>query len=156
MTRRARIDDVGPQMGRDLKLTWTIRGGFYEGADLDHLRSAGRRDLQVADGLDNVVQALVNRIKTQRGELAALGHPEYGSRHHELIGEPNVSRTRNLIKLYILQALRQEPRIEKVLSATVRAEHAPPRDVVRVELTLKLIGAPNPVNLVVPFSLESP
>ena len=50
------------------------------------------------------------------GELAALGHPDYGSRHHELIGEPNVERTRNLIKLYVLQALRREPRIEKVLA----------------------------------------
>jgi phage baseplate assembly protein W len=156
VSRRPRIDDVAPQMGRDLQLTWTIRGGFYEGADLEHRRTAGRRDLEVADGLDNVTQAIVNRLKTVRGELAPLGHPDYGSRHHELIGEPNVSRTRNLIKLYVLQALRKEPRIEKVLRATVAAEHSPPREVVRIELTVRLIGEPNPVNLVVPFSLEGP
>jgi phage baseplate assembly protein W len=142
-------------MGRDLLLTWTLRGGFYEDADLaDHRPRAGRRDLKVADSLDNITQAIVNRLKTHRGELAELGHPEYGSRHHELIGEPNVERTRNLIKLYVLQALRDEPRIEKVLAATVRPEHAPPRDTVRIELSLQLRGVPIALNLVVPFSLE--
>lgn len=156
MTRRARIEDVGPQMGRDLKLVWAAGPGLYEEADLAHRRAAGRRDLEVADSLDNIVQALVNRIMTRRGELAPLGHADYGSRHHELIGEPNVVRTRNLIKLYILQALRDEPRIEKVLRATVSAEHQPPRDIVRIELDLKLIGASTPVNLIIPFSLEAP
>jgi phage baseplate assembly protein W len=142
-------------MGRDLLLTWTLRGGFYEGADLTDLRGrAGRRDLRVAESIDNATQAIVNRLKTQRGELAALGHPDYGSRHHELIGEPNVARTRNLVKLYILQALRDEPRIEKVLRATVRAEHEPPRDTVRVELSVRLVGVATPINLVIPFSLE--
>jgi phage baseplate assembly protein W len=152
---RARIDDVGPLMGRDLLLTWSLRGGFYEEADLSDQRSgAGRRDLRVADSIDNVTQAIVNRLKTRRGELAPLGHPDYGSRHHELIGEPNVARTRNLIKLYILQALRNEPRIEKVLRATVSAEHDPPRDIVRLELSVALIGVATPLDLVIPFSLE--
>lgn len=156
MTRRARIEDVGPQMGRDLQLSWATGGGLFEAADLANRRVAGRRDLEVAQSVDNIVQALINRIMTRRGELAPLGHPDYGSRHHELIGEPNVVRTRNLIKLYILQALRDEPRIEKVLGVTVRAEHQPPRDVVRVELDLKLISAPTPINLIIPFSLEAP
>ena len=79
-------------------------------------RSRGRRT--ASDALE---QALVNRLKTRKGELAPLGHPDYGSRHHELIGEPNVERTRNLIKLYVLQALRDEPRIEQVLKVDVRA-----------------------------------
>ena len=83
----------------------------------------------------------------------ALGHPEYGSRHHELIGQPNNQRTQNLIKVYVLQALAQEPRIESVLSANVYATSSPPRDTVQIDLTLQLIGQPNPLNLVVPFSL---
>lgn len=157
MTRRTRLDDVAPLMGRDLQLTFALRGGFYEDADLaDQRGRAGRRDLVVAESLDNVTQAIVNRLKTQRGELAPLGHPDYGSRHHELLGEPNVARTRNLIKLYVLQALRAEPRIEKVVRAVVRAEHEPPRDTVRIELSVRLIGIATPLDLVVPFSLESP
>ena len=101
-----------------------------------------------------LVQAVANRLKTRKGELAGLGHPDYGSRHHELMGEPNVERTRNLIKFFVLQALRDEPRIERVLRAEVRAEHAPPREMVRIELTIKPIGSQVPLNLVVPFSLE--
>ncbi|HET9933947.1 MAG TPA: GPW/gp25 family protein [Polyangiaceae bacterium] len=152
------LDKIAPLFGKDLALDYAQSGGFFEDADLRSGRRPNapgiRRDLSVASGIENITQAIANRLKTRRGELAALGHPEYGSRHHELVGEPNVERTRNLIKLYVLQALRQEPRIEKVLKATVRAEHEPPREVVRVELEVRVIGEPVPLNLVVPFSLE--
>src|SRR5439155_22892381 len=131
--------------------------GYFEDADLATARSGARvprrTDLGIVRDLDAAEQLLANRLKTQLGELAPLGHPDYGSRHHELIGEPNVQRTRNLIKLYILQALRDEPRIERVLAASVKAEHDPPRDTVRVELTLRVRGEPDPLNLVLPFSL---
>jgi phage baseplate assembly protein W len=142
-------------LGQDLRLDYALSGGFFEDADLASGRRAGgapARDLSLADGVDNLTQAIANRLKTRKGELAALGHPDYGSRHHELIGEPNVERTRNLVKLYVLQALRHEPRIEKVLTATVRAEHTPPRDSVRIELAVKVVRAATPLNLVVPFS----
>jgi phage baseplate assembly protein W len=151
-----RLDAITPLMGTDLRLDYALSGGFFEDADLaverrdDHL---GARDLALCSGLDALRQAIANRLKTRQGELAALGHPNYGSRHHELIGQPNVQRTRDLIKLYVLQALRAEPRIEKVLSATVVAEQNPPRDTVRIELTLQVIAAPVPLDLVVPFSL---
>ncbi len=147
-----------PILGRDLRLDYAWGGGFFEDADLAEDRrtpsNIAGRDLGLATGLDNLTQAIANRLKTRRGELASLGHPDYGSRHHELLGEPNVERTRNLIKLYVLQALRHEPRIEKVLKADVRAEHSPPRDSVRIELAVRVIGEPTPLNLVVPFSLE--
>jgi phage baseplate assembly protein W len=150
--------DLEALLGRDLRLDYRLSGGFFEDADLVAERRTDRasreRDLVAAAGLDNLTQAVANRLKTRRGELASLGHPDYGSRHHELMGEPNVQRTRNLIKLYVLQALRREPRIEKVLAATVRAEHTPPRDTVRIELSLQVLGEPRPLNLVVPFSLE--
>ena len=148
---------IEPLLGRDLMLDYTLGGGFFEDADL----ASGRRpdtgqgvDLQVASGLDNLTQAIANRLKTRKGELAPIGHPDYGSRHHELIGQPNVDRTRNLIKLYILQALNTEPRIEKVLSVNVVPEHQPPRVSVRVEVQARVIGQETPLNLVLPFSLE--
>jgi phage baseplate assembly protein W len=98
---------------------------------------------------------LVNRLMTRRGELAPLGHPDYGSRHHELIGEPNTERNRNLVKLYILQALRGEPRVAKVERCVVFSE-ARPREIVRVEITIRLIDEPNPLNLVIPVELGAP
>ena len=152
--RRRTEADVAPFVGRDLRLEYRQHGGYFEDAELVTARTRGtQKDLLSADGIDNLTQAIANRLKTRKGELAALGHPDYGSRHHELIGEPNVDRTRNLIKLYVLQALAQEPRIESVVSAKVRAEHEPPRDVVRIELSVRVIGARVPLNLIVPFSL---
>ncbi len=159
MTKPTALELVTPHLGRDLRLEYTFGGGLFEDGDLASARRAGAPvttcDLAVADGIDAITQALANRLKTRKGELASLGHPDYGSRHHELIGQPNVQRTRDLVKLYVLQALRQEPRIEKVLRADVVAEHSPPRDSVRIDLTVRLVRVATPLNLVVPFSLEA-
>ena len=147
------LDEI---LGLDLWLDYRSTPGYWENADLRGERDPegdAKLDLRVARGVDTLRQAIVNRIKTRKGELAALGHPQYGSRHHELIGEPNVERTRNLIKLYILQALKRERRIEKVLKAEVRAEHEPPRDTVRIELSVKVLREPLPLEIIVPFNL---
>jgi phage baseplate assembly protein W len=155
MEKKRTAETLAPYLGRDLRLDYALRMGFFEDADLSPAKkSVTARDLTVNDGIDNLTQALANRLKTRQGELTALGHPDYGSRHHELLGEPNVARTRNLIKLYVLRALRDEARIEHVLSVKVRAEHDPPRETVRIELSLRVKGEPDPLNLVVPFSLE--
>jgi phage baseplate assembly protein W len=158
MSRPTELERVTPHLGRDLRLDYTFGGGFFEDADLASGTRTGApattHDLAVAEGIPAITQAIANRLKTRKGELTALGHPDYGSRHHELIGEPNVERTRDLIKLYVLQALRDEPRIEKVLRADVVAEHVPPRDSVRVTLSVRLIREATPLNLVIPFSLE--
>src|SRR5207302_11360714 len=156
MPTRTRLERITEQMGTDLLLVYAQHGGFFEDADLGAARtehSGFSVDLELVLGLDALTQAVANRLKTRRGELADLGHPNYGSRHHELIGEPNVERTRNLIKLYIRQALRDEARIERVLQVTVRAEHEPPREIVRIEIPARVLGHVEPLNLVVPFSL---
>ncbi len=152
----ANFDLLMRRLGTDLALFYPGPSGWWEDGDIAVARRRqGRdRDLAVAQGLDAADQMLINRLKTHKGELAPLGHPEYGSRHHELIGEPNVERTRRLIKLYILEALSHEPRIEQVLSCTVTPAHDPPRDLVRVVIDVKLIEVDNPRNLVIPFSLE--
>ncbi len=156
MTGPRDIAAIAPLLGQDLRLDYALAGGFFEDADLASARRADHanaRDLEITSGLDTLTQAIANRLKTRKGELAALGHPDYGSRHHELMGQPNVQRTRDLIKLYVLQALNAEPRIEKVLTVTVTPEQNPPRDTVRITLVLQIIGAAVPLNLVVPFSL---
>jgi phage baseplate assembly protein W len=154
----AELDLMDRQLGTDLSLQFTGPGGWWEDADLAVASEPGRLavpdDLDTTTGVTSAVQFLVDRLKTQQGELTALGHPEYGSRHYELIGQPNNQRTQNLIKVYVLQALAQEPRIATVVSANVYATSSPPRDTVQIDLTVQLIGQPNPLNLVVPFSLE--
>jgi phage baseplate assembly protein W len=152
----AEIELLWRRLGRDLGLSWAGTAGAFVDADLaiENRPGHGRTviDLDVAEEVSQAVQLLVNRLMTREGELAPLGHPEYGSRHHELIGEPNTERTRNLVKLYILQALRREPRVAKIERCDVRAE-ARPRDIVRIELTVRLIDVDDPLNLVVPFDL---
>jgi phage baseplate assembly protein W len=154
----AEIDRLNRQLGVDVALKYAGPGGWWEDADLTIDREPGRVavpvDVATTSGVAAAVQFLADRLKTQQGELAALGHPDYGSRHHELIGQPNLQRTQNLIKVYVLQALAREPRIEKILSAKVYATSSPPRDTVQIDLTVQLIGQPNPLNFVVPFSLE--
>lgn len=154
MRNGAALDKRMKRMGSDLKLGFSGPSGWWEDADQDINRQVRRgNDLAVATGLDAIDQMLINRLKTQKGELTSLGHPEYGSRHHELIGEPNVERTRNLIKLYILEALSHEPRLEKVLDCKVTQDPSE-RSTVRVVIMAKIIDIDEPRNLVVPFSLE--
>lgn len=156
MRTHPQLVELHRRLGRDLLLSWAGPAGSFVDGDLASRRGAGgpgvRADLSVASEVEQADQFLVNRLMTRRGELAPLGHPGYGSRHHELIGEPNTERTRNLVKLYVLEALRDEPRIAEVLRCTVRSESRP-RDIVRIELLIRLIDEPDPHNLVVPFEL---
>lgn len=158
MSRRspAQLDELYRRLGTDLHLRWAGPAGAFTDGDLaTQQRIIGNRpvtDLVVAGNLDAAAQLLVNRLMTRRGELAGLGHPDYGSRHHELVGEPNTERTRNLVKLSVLEALRHEPRVAKVLRCTIHPETRP-RDIVRIELQVRLIDEPSPLNLVVPFEL---
>jgi len=145
-------------LGRDLAARYRVTDGRHEDVDVGtHGREVHGEHLEDADlvaGIDNAVQAVIHRIKTLKGELAALGHPEYGSRHHELIGEPNSEHNRNLVKLYILQALAHEPRIEKIGKALVRVDRTRAPDRAEILLELRFIGREVPANLVIPFSFE--
>jgi phage baseplate assembly protein W len=109
-------------------------------------------DLATVEGIDNLRQAVVNRLLTRRGELAPLGHPEYGSRLYELIGRPNSATQRNLAKLFVIEALSQEPRIDaKKIQVSITPD---PRDrqAVVIEIRVRPVGQDSPVALQVPFS----
>ena len=131
----------------------------YSHVDLRSQRRAGVSpaavDLVTVRERANVVQSLILRLKTERGELAALGHPDYGSQHHRMVGEPNTESNRSLVKLYVLECLRQEPRLERVVRIDVRpGPGRQNRDKVDIELELKMKGVPDPLILVVPFAFE--
>jgi len=71
-----------------------------------------RCDLDVLSGRKNLAQALILRLLTPKGSLVDLGHREYGSRLHELIGKRKTEALRNLCRAYVLQVVAQEPRVE--------------------------------------------
>jgi phage baseplate assembly protein W len=109
-------------------------------------------DYQVRDGKENLAQAVILRLLTPRGELAALGHPEYGSRVHELIGRENTGTQRNLLKLHILDALQYEPRVAKVVELKVTPSPGT-RSTVDVLLKVQPAGAAELVQIG-PFTIE--
>ena len=109
-------------------------------------------DYETIDGRDNLGQAVVMRLLTRRGELAELGHPEYGSRLDELLGAPNSETRRGLAKLFVLEALAQEPRIAKVEEVTVTPA-VEERDLVDILIRVQPVGAAETVTIG-PFSLR--
>ncbi len=145
-------------LGKDLKADYLSGDGRQENLDIvtagKWIRGEKLSDLAPIEGTDNATQAVIHRIKTIKGELKDLGHPEYGSRHHELIGQPNSEHNRNLVKLYILQALALEPRIEKIHRAEIAFDPRRAADRVEISITLSFIGVQNPTNLVIPFSFQ--
>jgi phage baseplate assembly protein W len=74
-------------------------------------------DLATLSGRQNLAQALILRLLTPRGTLAALGHATYGSRLGELIGQGKSAATRALCRAYVLEVVAQEPRVERTAVA---------------------------------------
>jgi phage baseplate assembly protein W len=149
MEDRHLLTDIGLTLRRaELRPVYTV------GTDLRRVPGRSERliDLGIVSGKENLGQAIIMRLLTPRGELSELAHPEYGSRLHELIGRQNTETTRNLLRLFILESLQAEPRIEEVLEVTV--EPAPGRrDTVGVFLRVKPVGA-TPALTIGPFTLE--
>lgn len=101
----------------DLRLVFSANGEV----DLDGSGEAGAVPVS---GVDNLLQALTLRLLVHRGHLAPLGHPRYGSRVAELLGEPLDRANLELLRRFVRQALREDPRVEEVvaLSVTARAD----------------------------------
>ncbi len=118
--------------GTDLRLVFA-RGS--EGADL----AVGLQDLETVSGVENLVQALTLRLLVDRGELDGLGHPRYGSRIRDLIGEPLDRANLELLRRYVRQELLRDPRVEEVLLVRV-TPHEPTRDGVDVEARVRAVS----------------
>lgn len=95
-----------------------------------------RVDFDVARGGDCLRQALVLRLLTPQGALAALGHAAYGSRLHELIGETNTPVNRLRARAFVLQALAEERRVAEVVRLEV-SPHAALADRILISLTVR-------------------
>jgi phage baseplate assembly protein W len=138
-------------LGTDLKLRIETRPDFVGiGMDLQVTKSG---DLMTVHGRQNLGQAILHRLLTRRGELAELGHPEYGSRLHELVGEPNNSRTRDLVRLYAKECIAQDPRIHEIARLAVHTAADNPH-VVLLDITVLPIKSSVPMNITFPFYLE--
>jgi phage baseplate assembly protein W len=137
--------------GRDIKLYVEMREDYVGlGADLTVSRAG---DLQLVGGRENLGQAIMHRLLTRQGELAELCHPRYGSRLHELIGQPNNERTRDLVRLYAKECILMERRVREIAGIKVTTYAGDPHAVI-LDITVIPIKSNVPMNLVFPYYLE--
>jgi phage baseplate assembly protein W len=138
-------------LGADLRILFEANRDYVGlGADFGMNRNG---DLDLVSGRYNLGQALLHRLLTRVGELGDIGHPDYGSRLHELIGRPNNEETRELVRLYIKECISQEIRVQDIISIRITV---PPDDrhTVLADITVLPIYTNHPMNLVFPFYLE--
>ncbi len=138
--------------GTDLKLTQRAFEQMTSDRDPVDLLATASGDVRTVTGRDNLAQAIVNRLLTRQGELARLGHPQYGSRLHLLVGDVQNARTRGRAEIYIRDSLAQEPRIQ----AVTRIAFAPPgrgqeRETLYVSITVQPTGSGESLTLVLPL-----
>lgn len=151
------MPDPHARFGADLRLLENLerQNDRNRGSDLAIVRrpERGAVDLETLTDDDNLKQALLLRFLTPAGELALLGHSDYGSRLFELIGQLNSETNRNRAKLFVLEALQAEPRVKQVLSVVVTQNRAD-RTRMDIAVQLKAIDSGTVSNLVFPFFLD--
>ncbi len=133
------------QLGRDLKIVDKDPG--YD------LNISPTGDLETIGEEYNLAQAIIMRLNTMQGELTDLGHSSYGSRLHELIGEPNNERTRELVRLYALESVTRDPRVEEIVGIGAKPLKGDPHRI-DINISVKAIGLTSILNIVFPFYLE--
>jgi phage baseplate assembly protein W len=157
------------KLGSDLALTRYV--GTASAVSLESADSWGTLDVQVVPGLavrgsrrrvegfdlgvvserNNLAQALILRLLTKVGELAPLGHPDYGSRLTQLIGGLNNETTRNLARLYTIEAVAQEPRCRLTDLSVAPVDGQP--GTIRIGFTVLPIDDDDPLALALDVTL---
>jgi len=148
---------MGAVISRDPRKLFGIDLALRDGAGGADLTlegpARGSGDIALAVGNDNLVQALTMRLQIRRGELAALGWPDYGSRLHELIGQPNLPRTQLKAQVFAREAIEADPRVEAVAGIDVLRIPGE-RQVLRLSILVQAITERQPLNLVFDLALD--
>ncbi|NVJ25055.1 GPW/gp25 family protein [Myxococcus sp. AM011] len=105
---------MADELKTDLRLKFNESGGV----DLDWSTDTGATTVS---GKDNLIQALTMRLIVYRGHLEQLGHQRYGSRVADLIGEPMDRANLELLRRYVRQAIKEDPRVDEVTQLSVTA-----------------------------------
>jgi phage baseplate assembly protein W len=121
-------------------------GGPRPGGARSRRRAGDVADMGTVSGRADLAQALIVRLLTPRGGLAGLGHADYGSRLGELIGRGNTATTRNLARLYTIQALGEERRVKRVEDLRVDVPPGRP-DTVQISFSVVPVADDDPLAL---------
>lgn len=139
-------------LGKDLLMTPFFEADEWDSLDLS-TNPAGSVyldetvDIAATQGVETLQQALILRLLTPLGSLADLGHANYGSRLHELIGEENNDNARFRARSYIIQAIGQEKRVEKLLSLEIAPTAPDAPDRLHIFIRVQPKGGEDPVAL---------
>jgi phage baseplate assembly protein W len=112
-----------------------------------------RGDISTISEIDNLAQAIIARLSTEEGELYDIGHADYGSRLHEVIGEMNDELAWRKIKVLVQECLDQEPRIKKIIDIKVLPDPIE-RYRVNIEVTVLTRFRDEYLSLIYPYRLE--
>ncbi|HRI59911.1 MAG TPA: GPW/gp25 family protein [Saprospiraceae bacterium] len=138
----------------DLKVTNRDFDQQISDRDGVSLLATAQKDLATVNGRTNLAQAVINRLLTRKGELLSLGHPDYGSRLYELVGEQNNIRVQGLAEIYIRESLAQETRIESITGiAFAPINRQQGRHELRIQITIKPVGSAENLTLILPVNL---
>lgn len=139
MKQRELLTDLAvmPRAGLSISLEYIVAGG----------------DLATVSAEDNLRQAIWLRLATPMGELTHLGHPDWGSRLHRLIGRLITPEVLSLARAYVREALRREPRIRSIESLSVTPD--PLRSgVLLIEASVLPVDRAEPLDLNLSFTTE--
>lgn len=128
----------------DLQVVPGGKGGLQKTGDIS--------DAGSVSGRANLAQALVLRLLTRQGALTGLGHPDYGCRLLELIGELNNETTRNRARLFTIQAINQEARVKALLDLAVVTVADQP-DTIRISFSVLPVDDDDPLALTLEVTL---
>ena len=101
------------------------------------LEDDGKGDLLTVAGLDNLEQALEDRLETGLGEL--IFHLDYGNGALDLIGHGNGPSEGQLSAEYVASCLRADPRVQTVQSVTAQVG---PDSISSTAVVNPIVGAP--------------
>ncbi len=140
---------------KDLNLTRRSFDQQVSDRESVDLIPSDRGDLQTISSRANLAKAIINRLFTDKGELSKLGHSNYGSRLHQLIGEMNNTRIRGLAEIYIRECLAMESRIEEITQISFeQPSQGIDRSMLKVTISVKPVGQENEITLTIPIYLE--
>jgi phage baseplate assembly protein W len=105
-------------------------------------------DLIVIKGMPNLEMQLKHRLMTKRGELAELGHPQYGCLLPELIGKTSVELWQKRAIIEFENTIREDPRVADLQNATMRVDN----DAMYLECDVYPVRQTDPMRISIPMT----
>ena len=136
VTQQQAIDNPAENLGRDVYLDQETNDIVISSSD----------DFTTVRYQNNLIQAIINRLKTQIGETEL--HPNYGSRLPELIGTNPTDLTLSIVRMHVREALLQEPRVAEIVHIKPSFRAGSNKQTIDVDLRLRPINNLATLNLV--------